>query len=68
MIVDLPRIPGHFTGFYVMGRYQSVAWFATKDEAEKECRRMNYSGGQHYTVQDGGRPRTWYVEGKEQRP
>jgi len=38
-------------GWYVWGKSTSVAWFKSKAEAEAEAKRMNYRGGQHYTVQ-----------------
>ena len=38
------------SGFYVMGRYTSVAWFRTREEADRECARLNYRGGFVYYV------------------
>ena len=32
-------------GFYVMGKYQSVAWCSTRAEAEKIAKQGNYYGG-----------------------
>lgn len=37
-------------GFYVMGKYQSVAWCKTREEAEKIARQGNYYGGINWTV------------------
>ena len=45
-------------GFYVLncsgGKPGSVAWFATRAEAEKLARQLNYRGGAHYKVEDCG--------------
>lgn len=45
-------------GFYVMGRYTSVAWFATRADADALALRLNYSGGATYRVEPGV-PRSW---------
>ena len=41
-------------GFYVMGKHTSVAWCATQAEANEVAKRLNYRGGQHYTVVPAG--------------
>ncbi len=41
-------------GFYVMGKETSVAWCATRTEAEGVAKRLNYRGGTHYTVVAAG--------------
>lgn len=38
------------TGFYVMGKTQSVGWYKDRAEAEKVAKQMNYRGGSIYTV------------------
>lgn len=38
------------TGFYVMGKTQSVGWYENRTEAEKVAKQMNYRGGTIYTV------------------
>jgi hypothetical protein len=38
-------------GFYVMGRYTSVAWFALRTDAEAWCKQLNYRGGTLYRVE-----------------
>jgi hypothetical protein len=38
-------------GFYVMGQHTSVAWYLTRDEAERDCKQMNYRGGTNYRVE-----------------
>lgn len=40
-------------GFYVMGRYTSVAWFAKREAAEALAVRLNARGGAHYRVEAG---------------
>lgn len=37
-------------GYYVMGRYTSVAWFKSRQEAENLARVLNYRGGTIYYV------------------
>lgn len=48
-------------GFYILGRAgQSVAWYATRAEAERECRRLNMRGGCVYRVEpDTGAGSAW---------
>lgn len=40
-------------GYYVMGKYQSVAWYPAhkKDEAEKHIKQLNYRGGADYKLE-----------------
>jgi len=38
------------SGWFIMGKYTSVAWFLNRKAAENEAERMNYRGGQHYIV------------------
>lgn len=38
-------------GYYVMGRFTSVAWFLRREDAESLARRLNYRGGTDYKVQ-----------------
>jgi hypothetical protein len=42
-------------GFYVMSRTQSVAWCATRAEADNVAKRLNYRGGTVHTVVPAGR-------------
>ena len=42
-------------GFYVMSRTQSVAWCATRAEADGVAKRLNYRGGTVYTVVPAGK-------------
>ena len=37
-------------GWYVWGRYTSVAWFLNEADAIACATQMNYRGGTHYTV------------------
>lgn len=46
-------------GWYVMGQYQSVAWFLRKSDAERECQRLNYRGGFPYRVQQADSQGRW---------
>ncbi len=41
-------------GFYVMGKHTSVAWCATRAEADEVAKRLNYRGGATYTVVPAG--------------
>ena len=40
-------------GYYIMGRYTSVAWYpaTAKTEAERMATVLNYRGGQTYRVE-----------------
>lgn len=40
-------------GFYIMGKYQSVAWYPAhkKEEAEKHVKQLNYRGGTDYRLE-----------------
>ena len=40
------------TGYYIMGKYTSCAWYAKKADAEAECKRMNYCGNTCYRVEE----------------
>ena len=46
-------------GFYIIGRYTSCAWFLHRDEAEKECARMNLAGGTNYHVEPSEKGNLW---------
>lgn len=39
-------------GYYVMGRYNSVAWFANHEQAERCCQQLNYRGGTNYYIEE----------------
>lgn len=39
-------------GFYIIGSYTSCAWFLHREDAERECKRMNYRGGCVYRVEE----------------
>lgn len=38
-------------GYYVVGRYTSVAWCLRREDAERVARHLNQYGGTHYTVE-----------------
>jgi len=38
-------------GYFVMGKHTSVAWYLTRDEAERVATQLNYRGGIWYTVE-----------------
>jgi hypothetical protein len=40
-------------GYHVMGKYTSVSWHPTEDEARTHAKKLNMRGGQHYTVKKG---------------
>lgn len=46
-----PTVKAPVLGYYVMGRYTSVAWFLTRPEAEAYCKHLNYRGGTVYRVE-----------------
>jgi hypothetical protein len=37
-------------GYYVWGKYTSVAWFLNRNDAEECAKKMNYRGGINYIV------------------
>ena len=37
-------------GYNILGSYQTVAWYKTKEEADDMCKKMNYRGGTFYKV------------------
>jgi hypothetical protein len=45
------KLQRQVNGYYIMGRYTSCAWFKSREDAEKECKRMNYRGGYVYRVE-----------------
>lgn len=47
---ESPMTQKNPTGFYVMGKTQSVGWYKDQAEAEKVAKQMNYRGGTIYTV------------------
>lgn len=48
--------PRNQDGYYVMSRGQSIAWYPTREEAQREATQQNYHGGRHVTVEAASRP------------
>lgn len=54
-------------GYFIVAKIskQSVAWFPLNRlaEAERECKRMNYRGGEHYIIEPSYKTEARYIEG-----